>query len=150
MAAPTKSREKTRVQALSQLRGVAEEVYVWQNWLWSFKRMVKPNFSMQVFIFDFHKCILLNEHYMQKYKGTFFSEGGDMFVISTHRWTFFCSSISDLKSPTFLCKRNNVKKCQKSFQISKYQLEIVFSFLIGKPFKSWYIFSQWYNKDADF
>ena len=27
MAAPTKSREKTRVQALSQLRGVAEEVY---------------------------------------------------------------------------------------------------------------------------
>lgn len=26
MAAPTKSREKTRVQALSQLRGVAEEV----------------------------------------------------------------------------------------------------------------------------
>ena len=63
MVAPTKSREKTRVQALSQLRGVAEEVYVWQNWLWSFKRMVKPIFSMQVFIFDFHKYILLNEHY---------------------------------------------------------------------------------------
>ena len=83
-------------------------------------------------------------------KGTFFSEGGDMFVISTHRWTFFCSSISDLKSPTFLFKGYKVKKCQKSFQISKYQLEIVFSFLIGKPFQSWYIFSQWYNKDADF
>ena len=64
-------------------------------------------------------------------EGTFFSEGGDMFVISTHRWTFFCSSISNLKSPTLLCKRNNVKKCQKSVQISKYQLETVFSFLIG-------------------
>ena len=48
----------------------------------------------------------------------FFSEGGDMFVISTHRWTFFCSSISNLKSPTLLCKRNNVKsvKSQSKFQ----------------------------------
>ena len=41
-----------------------------------------------------------------------------MFVISTHRWTFFCSSISNLKSPTLLCKRNNVKsvKSQSKFQ----------------------------------
>ena len=29
----------------------------------------------------------------------------------TNRWTFFCSPISNLKSPTLFCKRNNVKKC---------------------------------------
>ena len=41
-----------------------------------------------------------------------------MFVISTYAWTFFCSSVSNLKSPTLLCKRNNVKsvKSHSKFQ----------------------------------
>ena len=41
-----------------------------------------------------------------------------MFVISTYGWTFFCSSVSNLKSPTLLCKRNNVKsvKSHSKFQ----------------------------------
>ena len=41
-----------------------------------------------------------------------------MFVISTNRWTFFCSSISNSKSPTFSCKRNKVKsvKSHSKFQ----------------------------------
>ena len=59
MAAPTKSREKTRVQALSQLRGVAEEVYM-TDLAVEFLADCKANFfqvSMCLFIIVAFSCL---------------------------------------------------------------------------------------------
>ena len=75
-------------------------------------------------------------------KGTFFSEGDDMFVISTNRWTFFCSSISNSKSSTFSCKRNKVKSVKSHSKFPNINSKQSLSSLIAKPFKFFSLIQQ--------